>query len=221
MTLVFDYDGTLHDTKRLYGCALRKVYAHLVADGYAQPRELTDDGVSKYLGVNAPDMWNDFMPQLPDEIKRRSSGEVGDQMVESVLHGEARLFDGVTEMLDALKAAGYRMVILSNCRVRYMDAHRQRFGLDRWFDDYFCAEAYDFIPKQDIFPLIRQKYGGGFIMIGDRDSDFLVGTTHGFPVIGCAYGFGTAGERSVCDAVADFPADIPALISEFSNELLR
>lgn len=217
MTLVFDYDGTLHDTKRLYGCALRKVCEGLVRQGFDVPGQLDDDSVSKYLGVNAPDMWNDFMPDLPEEIKRRSSQAVGNEMVESVLHGEARLFDGVTDMLDELKAAGYRMVILSNCRVRYMDAHRQRFGLDRWFSDYFCAEKYGFIPKEDIFPMIRERYGGDFIMTGDRDSDFLVGTTHSLPVIGCAYGFGTEEERSVCNAVARTPADIPELVRELEK----
>lgn len=214
MALIFDYDGTLHNTKRLYGCALRKVCDGLTAEGYDVPEDLSDDSVSRYLGVNAPDMWNDFMPELPDDIKRRSSAAVAKGMIDIVLHGEPRLFDGIPETLDKLKADGHTLVILSNCRLAYMDAHRERFGLDRWFSDYFCAECYDFIPKQDIYPIIAEKYGNDNIMIGDRDSDFLVGTAHGLPVIGCGYGFGTDRERSVCDIVISSPDELVAAVKK-------
>ena len=218
MLLIFDYDGTLHDTKHLYGCALRRVCETLAAKGYDVPKALDDDSVSKYLGVNAPDMWNDFMPELPEEVKRSSSRAVGREMIESVLHGDARLFDGAAEALDRLKSDGHTLVILSNCRTGYMDAHRERFGLDRWFSDYFCAEAYGFIPKQDIFPDIIKRRGKAHIMIGDRDSDFLVGTAHGIPVIGCGYGFGTEQERKVCDIVISSPRELPDAVSRLGEK---
>lgn len=213
MTLVFDYDGTLHDTKKLYGRALRRVCSWLSGNGYIVPDDLSDDSVSKYLGVNAPDMWNDFMPELPLKIKKQASSMVGQEMISGVLSGEPALYPGVPEMLDALRAKGHRMVILSNCRTSYMDAHRSRYGLDKWFDGYFCAEAYSFIPKEEIFLSLNESFPDSqYIIIGDRASDFRVGTTHGFPVIGCAYGFGTAEERSVCTAVAQKPEEITSLV---------
>lgn len=216
MTLVFDYDGTLHDTRILYGRALRMVYSQLVAEGYAEPRELSDRDTSKYLGVNAPDMWNDFMPELPKERMKKASMAIGREMIRGVDAGETRLFDGIPEALSELQKQGYKMVILSNCRTEYMTAHRKRFGLDKWFEDYYCAEAFGFIPKEDIFPIIREKYGdSGYIMVGDRDSDFIVGTKHGLTVIGCAYGFGTEEERSVCDKVVTSPFELPEAISSF------
>ena len=110
MLLIFDFDGTLHDTKHLYGCALRKVCAGLTAEGFEVPQDLSDDSVSRYLGVNAPDMWNDFMPELPEEVKKRSSRAVGREMIESVVHGDARLFDGITQSLDKLKSDGHKLV---------------------------------------------------------------------------------------------------------------
>lgn len=220
MLLIFDFDGTLHDTKHLYGCALRKVCAGLTAEGFEVPQDLSDDSVSRYLGVNAPDMWNDFMPELPEEVKKRSSRAVGREMIESVVHGDARLFDGITQSLDKLKSDGHKLAILSNCRTRYMDAHRKRFGLDRWFSDYFCAEDYDFIPKQDIYPEIVKRHGKAHIITGDRDSDFLVGTAHGIPVIGCAYGFGTEAERRVCDIVISSPYELPNAVKKLEIQLI-
>lgn len=218
MTLVFDYDGTLHNTKHLYGCAFRKAYEMLVSEGYAEPRYYSDDEVSKYLGVSAPDMWKDFMPQLPDEVWQRASMVIGGEMIDGVLGGNALLYDGIPEALDALKARGCRLLMLSNCRHSYMEAHRSAVGLDRWFTDYFCAEDYNFIPKEDIFPILREKYPDtSYIMIGDRDSDFRVGTANALPIIGCSYGFGTPSELQVCTLTVASPSELPDAVSTLSH----
>ena len=212
MFLIFDYDGTLHNTKHIYGCAFRSAYDMLVKEGYAEERVYTDEDVSKYLGVSAPDMWKDFMPQLADEVWQRASMIIGGEMIEGVLNGKAQLFDGITDMLDELKARGLKMAILSNCRHAYMDAHRKALGLDKWFDSYFCAEDYDFIPKEDIFPFIKEKYPDeSFIMIGDRASDFRVGEVNGLKTVCCAYGFGTEEERKLCDIIVNSPKELLSL----------
>ena len=212
MVLIFDYDGTLHNTKHIYGCAFRSAYDMLVKEGYAEERVYTDEDDSKYLGVSAPDMWKDFMPQLADEVWQRASMIIGGEMIEGVLNGKAQLFDGITDMLDELKARGLKMAILSNCRHAYMDAHRKALGLDKWFDSYFCAEDYDFIPKEDIFPFIKEKYPDeSFIMIGDRASDFRVGEVNGLKTVGCAYGFGTEEERKLCDIIVNSPKELLSL----------
>ena len=212
MVLIFDYDGTLHNTKHIYGCAFRSAYDMLVKEGYAEERVYTDEDVSKYLGVSAPDMWKDFMPQLADEVWQRASMIIGGEMIEGVLNGKAQLFDGITDMLDELKARGLKMAILYNCRNAYMDAHRKALGLDKWFDSYFCAEDYDFIPKEDIFPFIKEKYPDeSFIMIGDRASDVRVGEVNGLKTVGCAYGFGTEEERKLCDIIVNSPKELLSL----------
>ena len=213
MVLIFDYDGTLHNTKHIYGCAFRKAYDMLVKEGYAEERLYTDEDVSKYLGVSAQDMWKDFMPELADDVWHRASMIIGRELIEGVLGGKAQLFDGVEDTLKELKAKGYTMVILSNCRHDYMDAHKKALGLDRWFDSYFCAEDYDFIPKENIFPFIKEKYPDeSFVMTGDRASDFRVGKVNGLKTIGCAYGFGTEEERKLCDVIINSPQEITDIL---------
>ena len=81
MTLIFDWDGTLHNTLHLYGKAFRIAYRELVESGYAPPKYYSDEEMSQYLGMNAPDMWNAFMPELPQEVKKAASDQVGREMV--------------------------------------------------------------------------------------------------------------------------------------------
>lgn len=213
MVLVFDFDGTLHDTAHLYGCAFRKAYAWLVEQGQAPEREYSDAELTRWLGVSAPDMWKSFMPQLPDAVWQHASAIIGREMVSQIHQGNARLFPGIPEALYRLKAEGRHMAVLSNCRHGYMEAHREAFDLDRWFDAYFCAEDYGFIPKEEIYAAIEAAFPGeDNVIIGDRDSDFRVGIVHGRPVIGCAYGFGSEQELSVCDAVIDSPAELPQTV---------
>ena len=69
MTLIFDWDGTLHNTLHLYGKAFRRAYEELVRFSCAPPRIYSDREVSIYLGMNAEDMWNAFMPELPQAVR--------------------------------------------------------------------------------------------------------------------------------------------------------
>ncbi len=213
-TLIFDWDGTLHDTAHLYGDAFRKAYDWLVSEGYAKRRLYTDEELSKYLGMNAPDMWNRYMPELPQEIKQKSSDIIGRQMIEGIQSGKAVLYTGVQEMLTRLREQSFKMVVLSNCKHDYMQAHRTVFRLDRWFDDFYCCEDFDFAPKEEIFKHICNRYPKQFVVIGDRDSDFKVSKAHNLVSVECAYGFGTEEELKNADKLAYRPSEIPTCIKQ-------
>lgn len=200
-TIVFDWDGTLHNTEALYGNAFRHAYAWLVSQGYAEDRLYTDKETSIYLGMSAPAMWEAFMPHLPSDIKETASAMIGQAMDEYIYQGKATLYDGVPEVLDELKSRGFKLVILSNCRVAYLDAHREFFGLDRWFDGYYPAQQYDFISKEEIFELIRKSYPGDYAMVGDREADMKVASMSDVYGIGCLYGFGSREELSSANAL--------------------
>ena len=120
-TIIFDWDGTLHNTKALYGKAFRVAYDYLVKEGYAPERYYTDDETSIYLGMNPPDMWQAFMPDLPEDVKKTAASMIGQNMDRIVADGGAILFPGAIETLTYLKDKGYTLIILSNCRNAYMD----------------------------------------------------------------------------------------------------
>ena len=185
--------------------------------GCAPPRIYSDREVSIYLGMNAEDMWNAFMPGLPQALKQFASERIGSEMVRLIKQGEAVLYDGVPAMLDELTAQGHTLVFLSNCKHAYQQAHRAYFGLDQWFSGYFCCENYENRPKEAIFPSIKARFGGPYVVIGDRASDFRVASVHGLRSIGCGYGFGTREELALADVVVQSCKEIPRLI--LSNSL--
>lgn len=129
-------------------------------------------------------MWKNFMPGLSQELRDRASAIVGERMVAGIKAGRAILYPGAEEALEEIKSDGYRLVFLSNCKRAYMEAHREWFGLDRYFDGFYCCEDYDFIPKKDIFPHVAETFPGDYLMIGDRNSDLALGFAHGLKTIG-------------------------------------
>lgn len=197
--IVFDWDGTLHNTKKLYAESVRKAYAFLVDKQCANLREFTDDELSKYLGMTAKEMWDDFMPELNPDIQSQAEQMVGQSMVDLVYAGRAKLYEGVPELLERLCNDGHKLIILSNCKIAYLDAHREVFELDRWFMDYYPAQQYDFIPKEEILKIIMSKYPGNYYMVGDRSNDIGAGIKCEVKTIGCEYGFGDRMELSNAD----------------------
>ena len=193
-TLIFDWDGTLHDTASLYHKAFCKAYEWLRKEGLAAEKEYTVEDTSVYLGMNIPDMWKAFMPELESEKQRIASGIISQEMDRLISAGEARLYPDTISVLQKLKEKGYHLVILSNCRHTYLMEHKKQFGLERFFDGFYAAEDYDFRPKEDIFPEIAAVFPGEYLVIGDRDSDIKTAVVHGLHSVACDYGFGKAEE---------------------------
>lgn len=213
-TVFFDYDGTLHDCMRLYGPAFRAAYAWLVSEGHAEPRQFTDEWIGRWLGWQVRDMWETFMPGLPEEVWRHASRIVGDEMDRLLDAGEGALFLGVPEALDALKDAGFELAFLSNCGEAYRDRHRRAFGLDRWIDAYYCAGAYPGLEKWEIYERVAARHARPRLMVGDRFHDIDVAVRAGIPSIGCAFGFGAPDELDRATVTVARFANIPAAVEQ-------
>lgn len=194
INIVFDYDGTLHDSIRIYAPAIRKAQEYLVGKGLNNRAEITDKEATKWIGATAPEMWGDFAPDLPEEEMRHCSRLVGDEMVKLTLEGKAMLYPRAEYTLMELKRRGFTMLFLSNCKTGYMEAHREYFKLDRFFSGYFCSEAFGYIPKYEIFDSVKERWQGDFIIVGDRSQDIEIAERNGLTSIGCLYGYGGAGE---------------------------
>ena len=108
ITLFFDYDGTLHDCIRIYAPAFRRVYPELVTAGFAAPRTFSDAELSQWLGLSVSDMWNRFMPELPQERKDYYGSRIGDEMLRLINGGLAALYPGTEETLEFLRSRGCR-----------------------------------------------------------------------------------------------------------------
>ncbi len=212
--LIFDYDGTIHQSMKTYAPAFRNTCKWLADNGYIAEKEYTDKEISYWLGFNSTDMWSTFQPNLKPEIREKARVMLGRDMAERVENGEGALFPNAEEVLTGLKQQGHTLIFLSNCRVHYMERHARVFGLDRFFDYFYCCEEYGFIPKYQIFRLFSLQHKGQYIIIGDRFHDIETAVQNGLKSVGCAYGYSTDDELDKADIIVNDITEIPSAVEK-------
>lgn len=212
--LIFDYDGTLHESLRIYAPSFRLGYSNLVSRGLAPDIEFSDAEISRWLGFSVKDMWESFMPELP-QAERDLCGEIiGDEMVRVTLSGEAKLYPGAEAVLRQLRDLGHNLIFLSNCKRSYMRAHCEYFGLKQYFSAFYCTDDFDFNPKWQIAESILAEFPGRSIVIGDRLQDIEIALRHEIPSIGCAYGYCKPNELKDATILVFSVEDILAAVAE-------
>ncbi|MEE1243480.1 HAD family hydrolase [Frisingicoccus sp.] len=207
-TIIFDYDGTLHNSTRIYADAFRTVYKQMVLAGDAPEREFTDEEITKWLGYSACDMWQAFMPELSIRKQVEYSKDIGQIMTWKIKNKQAVLYDGALETLQYLKNKGYHLLYLSNCGHEFMRMHAECFELDQYFEHMYCSGDYENRPKYEIFDVIKEDYPEAYMMVGDRFHDMEVARKHHIYSAGCAYGFGSRQEIEDADIILEDIRDL-------------
>lgn len=235
-TIIFDYDGTLHETMRIYAPAVFDTVRWLKEDCRISVEEPSKARIQSWLGMNTSDMWNSFLPELAPELKKTAAARIGGGMLLRLQEGYAAWYDGAKEALDALVASDMEMAILSNCGNSYARAQWDAFGMERWFTAFFPCEAWNHAPKDEILPDIARDYEAAFartpvrrgappekespieersfLVVGDRDSDLAAARSIGAPFIGCAYGYGSKEELTGADLQIRSIRDLPDAVRE-------
>lgn len=217
INLIFDYDGTLNNCLKTYRPAFNKAYSWLVENGYAEERNFSDRELSFWLGFTGTEMWQRFQPQLPLEVREYCRNIISKETDFQVKDGEAELFEGAVETLLKLKKMNCVLIFLSNCRRHYLEIHNSAFGLDRYFDYFYCAEDFDFIPKYEIFRRFKNNHKGSFIIIGDRFHDIETAVKNNLRSIGCAYGYGSLEELKQADVIVSSVTEILEAVKEINK----
>jgi phosphoglycolate phosphatase len=110
--IIFDWDGTLFDS---VGQIVRSL--QFAAQQFQQP--LLDDDAKSVIGLGLPEVMQRLFPQVP-ELHQQILTCYGQHYVEN--SGSDVWFDGVAELLDALKAQGKLLAVATG---------KSRKGLDR------------------------------------------------------------------------------------------
>ncbi len=201
--IIFDLDGTLTESGTGIKNSVRYTLQH-----YGLPME-DDESLNRYVGpplVNSFQMYMGFTEeQAMEAIKVYRSYFTTKGMFEN------RVYDGVEQMLKALKAAGKRMFIATGKPTVYSEQILEHFHLEQYFECVCGIGLKEAATEKD--ELITQvlKFAGitpnECVMVGDRKFDIMGANTVGVIPIGVTYGYGsreeleTAGADMIVDTV--------------------
>jgi len=216
--LVFDLDGTLVDTAPDLLGALNVI---LAGEG-RRPVNLID--LRTLVGFGARTLLAEAFkmtggpadPARLEDLREAFIAHYRDHIAD-----DSRPFPGVVETLEAFKAEGTRMGVLTNKPQELSDLLILKLGLGEYFGAIFGQGRKPYTkPDARIFPDVVEVLGGpgaGALMIGDSVTDVQTARNAGAPVILVPYGYtpepaSTLGADTVVDRFADIPAAVRRLM---------
>ncbi|MDM0084463.1 HAD-IA family hydrolase [Variovorax sp. J31P179] len=181
--IAFDWDGTLYDSTRLIA---RCIQAAVVDVGGARPSEsdaawVIGLGLAEALARAAPDVPKEKYAELGHRYRFHFLQHQDDLV----------LFDGVLEMLDALRARGHKLAVATGKSRRGLDealstvALRDRFDASRTADETFGKPH----PRM-LLELMEELEtpADRTLMIGDTTHDLQLAINAGCAGVGVSYG---------------------------------
>ena len=213
--LIFDLDGTLADTSP---DLLGATNAVLAARGrplldLAHLRHLVGFGaralIFQAMEASGAPASEEEMPALVEIFLAHYRAHIADG---------TRLFPQVAETLEALKAKGARLGVLTNKPQELTDPLLPMLGLDGLFMAVYGAGRKPYTkPDPRVFHDVVTDCGGGpAVMIGDSITDLNTARAAGAPCILLSYGFtpvpaSELGADMVLDDFAQLPAALGSL----------
>jgi phosphoglycolate phosphatase len=208
--ILFDLDGTLIDSSR---SILAGFEAALAAHG-ATARVPVD---SRLIG-----------PPLPEAL-RILSGETDPARLALIARSFTDYYDtegykasdayaGVSEMLEALHAAGAVLHIATNKRYRPTERIVKWLGWDRWFAEVYAIDKLPDARFASKAAMIEHLMGAArvpheaAVYVGDRDEDRVAATANALPFVLVAWGYGDYADLSGYARVATTPQALQALL---------
>lgn len=200
---IVDLDGTMVDTLGDFGAALNGMLVDL------QLPAITAQAIENMVGKGS------------EHLIRSVLAHVGAADIEGVypqaweryqqhylaINGQyARVYDGVREGLEALRAQGLRLACLTNKPLAFAQPLLRAKGLDGFFEQVFGGDSFE-RKKPDPLPLRKTCEALGSapartLMIGDSSNDARAARAAGCPVVLVRYGYNHGEPVQAVDADA-------------------
>jgi phosphoglycolate phosphatase len=182
--VIFDVDGTLHDTFAWWAPIIRAGVAR-----YAEQQGLEIEMPSvreaeAVVGMKDAGVWAPFLPEGHKDKWNDLRSVVLPMEIEEISRGVDYLFAGIRQMLPHLRSIGVKVALASNCRSEYMGAMMEGQGLRDLSDWQFCLDSEGVECKTDMLARAQEAAGAKkVVMVGDREPDHEAAVAHGFPFI--------------------------------------
>jgi phosphoglycolate phosphatase len=194
----FDNDGTVTDSEDYSVKAIQRGVREVCRAHGIPARTPSRKKILNLLGLNIQGVFRHFLPPAAGEYADEATRTIRACFHELIPTG--RLYPGVETTLAQLRNRGYRMFLISNSSPAYFYRVVEVFGLAKWFDGLLCSGERPGMCKGEMIAELQQRHGlRGGTMVGDREVDIRGGRQAGCRTVGCAYGYGGAGEIAGCE----------------------
>ena len=214
--IAFDLDGTLSDPAR--GLIQGFVYCF---KKLGMPYE-SEESLRKYIGPSLYEEWQEDFGFTPDEAN--AAIEVFREYYNIYGWWDNDLYDGIHEMLSALKSAGKKVVLATSKPLDTAKSILKLFGLTKYFDFVGGATSHQNDQKWQVLNWSLSSVGVDLndpeqlrkcVLVGDRKYDAEGAAICGIDSLGVLYGHGTREELE-----ASGFTDLAETVGDVVNKLI-
>ncbi len=212
--IIFDFDGTLGDTRGNIVMTMQMTIAELGLAGR------TDDECASKIGLPLDGCFEALYPDESKDTFQLCADTYRRIFQENLLLMKPQVFPRVKETLTALKDLGYTLTIASSRRHKSLLELTHDLGIAEHISYLVGADDVD-KAKPNPEPVLKTLSTTGFdasqtLVVGDMNVDILMGLNAGAKTCGVTYGNGTI--RELEEAGADYVIDsIDKLIGIANN----
>lgn len=207
--LLFDLDGTLWDSAAPVAESWNEIFLR-ECPGL---KPLTVDDIHGVMGMTMKEISLALYPDIRMDRRDEIFDICCKHEVEYLYDHCGTLYPDFRATMEALKAQGYELAVVSNCQRGYVDAFLASSGAADLFLDYEEWERTGLAKGENIrLVMERNGYAKG-IYIGDTVKDHEAALMAGIPFIHATYGFGSVDSPDgVIRSLSELPAEIARLL---------
>lgn len=185
MLLIFDWDGTLSDSKAKITRAMQMAAIDL---GW---EPLADHFIHDIIGLGLPEAIHRLYPgvHVSDRVRLRDAYAARFLMLDEARPSD--FFPGVKETLESLKQQGHILTVATGKSRKGLDRIFGVLGLTGFFHATRCADETASKPDPLMLRELLDEFGvaaGEAVMIGDTEFDMEMARQIGMPRIAVSYG---------------------------------
>lgn len=182
--VIFDVDGTLHDTFAWWAPVIRAGVARFAEQEGIEIELPNQREAEAVVGMKDAGVWAPFLPEEHKDRWFDLRAVVLPMEVDEISRGVDYLFAGIRQMLPHLREIGVKVALASNCRSTYMNAMMHGQGLVDLSDWQFCLDSEGVESKTDMLARAQEAAGAKkVVMVGDREPDHEAALAHGLPFV--------------------------------------
>jgi phosphoglycolate phosphatase len=206
--IIFDLDGTLWDSAKSVADSWNEVIETYKEINY----RMTVEAMKGFMGKTIDEIAELFFYDVPAEKRREIMNKCCIREMEYLKSHGGVLYPKVEETLSELYS-NYKLFIVSNCQVGYIEAFLESHSLGKYFSDYENPGRTG-KPKGDNIKLVIERNNlSRALYIGDTQGDYNSTCAARIPFIHARYGFGKVEEPvPFVNGFSEIPAKVKELI---------
>lgn len=184
--IIFDVDGTLWDTTEVVAKAWNKAISEVGGTAAVVSAAVLKKEFGKTMKVIADDLFYDADEKTKDLLMEKCCEYEHKALEENT---DNLLFPDVVETIKKLSEK-YRLFIVSNCQVGYIELFMKKAGVEPFIKDWECFGNTGKVKGDSIKLLVERNNLTDAVYVGDTQGDYEATQIAQIPFIFAKYGFG-------------------------------